>query len=164
MGDSAGGAFAMLTVQSLISQGLDVPRGIVAFSPWTDLSASGESYRRNKHKDVMFTDSNENDDSMLTLFLGSNPLNLTANHPMISPLFGSFKGFPPMFITVGTAELFEDDSSRILIKAQNENVDITYEAGKHLMHIYPLFYQFFPEARQTLMKLDQWLKHLDDRK
>lgn len=53
MGDSAGGGLALLTIQSIIAQGFDVPRGVVVLSPWTDLSASGESYQRNSQTDVL---------------------------------------------------------------------------------------------------------------
>ena len=54
MGDSAGGGLSLLTIQALIAHKLPIPRGVIVLSPWTDLSASGESYTRNRHTDVMF--------------------------------------------------------------------------------------------------------------
>lgn len=158
MGDSAGGGLALLTIQSIIAEQLDVPHGAIVLSPWTDLSASGESYQRNRAKDVMFTNSDQNDDSLIRLLLGANPSNWTAAHPRLSPLFGSFNGFPPLFIAVGTAEVLEDDARRVWKKAEADRVEVTFEEGEHLMHVYPLFYPYFPEARRTLNNIRRWIE------
>ncbi len=94
MGDSAGGALALLTVQAIIARQLPVPRVVIVLSPWTDLSISSESYIRNEKIDVMlYTDGAKWSASQ---FLGPNHSQLPLHHPLISPLFGSFKGFPPL--------------------------------------------------------------------
>jgi len=54
MADSAGGGLALLTVQVIIAHQLPVPRAIIVLSPWTDLSSSDESHKRNHLTDVMF--------------------------------------------------------------------------------------------------------------
>ena len=43
-GDSAGGGLAMCLTMYLRDHNMPVPGGLVAMSPWTDLTASGESY------------------------------------------------------------------------------------------------------------------------
>ena len=159
MGDSAGGGLALLTIQALITQHLPVPRGLIVLSPWTDLSASGESYTKNRQADVMFRHS-KNDNSMVDFILGSDPGRFAASSPLVSPLFGSFQGFPPLYINVGTGEILEDDSRRVVSKAREENVDVTFEAGRHLMHVYPMFYLYSPEARRTLANIAEWLERL----
>ncbi len=55
MGNSAGGGLALLTVQALLARELPVPRGVIAISPWTDISMSSESYTRNEKNDVLLT-------------------------------------------------------------------------------------------------------------
>ena len=158
MGDSAGGGLSLLTIQSLIEQRLPVPRGVVTLSPWTDISSSGESVKRNRDVDVML---NMDDNTwMIEQLLGPKYAELSANSSAYSPLFGSFKGFPPMYINVGTAELLEDDARRVWKKAQDDGVDVTFEEGLHLMHIYPVFFSYFPEARHTLDNIKQWLEKL----
>ena len=50
-GDSAGGGLAMALCHYLINHGRQLPCGIIAMSPWTDLTASGESYDTNYERD-----------------------------------------------------------------------------------------------------------------
>ena len=50
-GDSAGGNLALELALKLKEQGRAQPRGLVLFSPWTDMTASGKSYRTCKALD-----------------------------------------------------------------------------------------------------------------
>jgi len=77
------------------------------------------------------------------LIMGTNHSELSPNSPVFSPLFGSFEGFPPMYINVGTADILEDDSRGVVKKAQDAGVDVTFEEGLHLMHVYPGFFSYF---------------------
>lgn len=43
-GDSAGGNLALSLVLKLKEQKRILPRGLILFSPWTDLTGSGKSY------------------------------------------------------------------------------------------------------------------------
>jgi acetyl esterase/lipase len=158
MGDSAGGGLSLLTIQSLITHQLPVPRSVIVFSPWTDLSASGESYIRNRLTDVMLR--NDNNNWMISQILGPNHSQLSANSSIFRPLFGSFEGFPSMYINVGTTEKLEDDSRLVFKKAQEAGVNVTLEAGLHLMHVYPLFFPYYPEARCTLNNINTWVNRL----
>ena len=54
-GDSAGGNLALELALKLKEQGRAQPRGLVLFSPWTDMTASGKSYRTCKTLDPMLT-------------------------------------------------------------------------------------------------------------
>lgn len=51
-GDSAGGGLAMALAMYLRDHDYEMPGGIIAMSPWTDLTASGESYDSNYEKDL----------------------------------------------------------------------------------------------------------------
>ncbi|CAF1446535.1 unnamed protein product [Adineta ricciae] len=155
IGDSAGGGLALLTVQTLIAQNEQLPCGVIVLSPWTDLSASGDSFHRNREADLLFT----HDDVRWVTAQVLN-LNQSANDPHYSPLFGSFKGFPPMYINVGTSELLYDDSKRVFLKAKEAYVNVTFEEGLHMMHIYPIFFSFFPEAQITLNNINRWIQRL----
>jgi len=158
MGDSSGGGLVLLTIQSLIADQLPVPRGAIVISPWTDLSASGESHQRNRHTDVIIN--SDNSDWMVAQILGPNHTELSANSSIFSPLFGSFEKFPPMYINVGTAEVLEDDAKRVFLKAKEAGVDVTLEEGLHMMHTYPTFFLFFPEAKNTLNNIKEWTEKL----
>ncbi|UJR20365.1 hypothetical protein I4U23_023497 [Adineta vaga] len=162
MGDSAGGGLSLLTTQALLTHQLPVPRGVIVLSPWADLSTSSESYTRNKNTDVMLRFDKK--EWLIEQLLGSNPSKLPADHPFYSPLFGSFKGFPSLYINFGTAETLEDDARKVLEKAKAANVDVTFEEGIGLMHVYPMFFGYFPEARHTLDNIHKWMQKIFDRK
>lgn len=156
IGDSSGGGLVLLTIQSLISRQLPVPAGVISISPWTDLSASGQSYIRNSKTD--FLANTDNTKRLSPYLLPANQSDISLNSSLVSPLFGSFKGFPPMYVTVGTAEILEDDSKELVKKAREAAVDVTFEEGLHLMHVYPLFFTYFPEARSSLDNISKWIK------
>ena len=156
MGDSAGGGLSLLTVQALVALDLPVPRGVIALSPWTDLSGSGESYTRNRLTDVLL--SPDKSKWLVKQFLVPHHSQFSSDNPRLSPLFGSFEGFPPMFINVGTAELLEDDSRSVVEKAQQAGVNVTFEEGEHMMHVYPIFFPYYPEARKALTNIHRWIQ------
>jgi len=156
MGDSAGGGLALLTIQALLARELPVPRGIIVISPWTDISMSSESYTRNEKSDIMLTANSVK--WAASLLLNPNQSRLHLYDPLISPLFGSFKGFPPTYVTVGTAEILEDDARGVVENAQDAGVDVTFEEGLHLLHAYQLFFPYIPEARNTLDNINKWIQ------
>ncbi|CAF1224260.1 unnamed protein product [Adineta ricciae] len=156
MGDSAGGGLTLLTIQGLINRQLPVPRGVMVLSPWADLSTSGESYKRNRDTDIVADIDNFR--WILSLLLGSDHSSDSYVDPKLSPLHGSFRGFPSMYINVGTAELLEDDSRQVARKAQKAGVNVTIELGAHLMHDYPMFFSYFPEAQTTLNNMKRWVQ------
>ena len=155
MGDSAGGGLVLLTIQSLLKNKIDMPRGVIVLSPWTDLTLSGQSYIRNNDKEILVK--RKTAQWISSYVLGVNRSELSLNNPLVSPLWGSFEGFPSMYINVGTAEILEDDSRQLYQKAKEANVDVTFEEGVHLCHCYPVFYLFYPEAQQTLDNIRKWI-------
>lgn len=48
--------------------------------------------------------------------------------------------FPAMYIKVDIVEMLEDDSRRVLKKAQEAGVVVTFEEGLHIMYVYPIFF------------------------
>ncbi|CAF3971017.1 unnamed protein product, partial [Rotaria sp. Silwood1] len=107
----------------------------------TDLSTSGESFTRNDEIDLVFTCHDVK--WIASQVLDPNKSQLSQNNSLLSPLFGSLQEFPPMYITVGTAEILEDDSRRVLKKAQAVGVNVTFEEGLHLMHVYQQILLYF---------------------
>ncbi|UJR07603.1 hypothetical protein I4U23_011890 [Adineta vaga] len=118
MGDSAGGGLALLTIQALISHQLPVPRGIITIAPWADLSLSGESYTRNQLTDVMLR--TDNTKWQTKVIVDTHRSKRLPTDPIFSPLFGSFKGFPPMYVNVGTADTLEDDARGVVKKHKKQ--------------------------------------------
>lgn len=104
-GESAGGGLCYSLCLKLKQEGLPLPCSIIAISPWTDLTLSGESYSSNA----------ENDPSMSRELLEFFADNYTSDRkdPLVSPLFGDLSNMPESLIFVGGDEIMLDDSVRI---------------------------------------------------
>jgi len=101
-GESAGGGLCFSLCMRLRDAGLPLPCSIIAISPWTDMTASGSSYEKNKEKDP--TMSRE----LLEFFANSYTEN--KKDPYASPLFGDLSQMPPSLIIAGSDEILLDDS------------------------------------------------------
>lgn len=113
-GESAGGGLCFALCLYLRQQGLPLPGSIVAISPWTDLTFSGRSFETNLECDVSL--SREQLGFYAQCYSGD------VENPLVSPLFGDLKKFPPSLIFVGGDEILRSDSEnmyRNLRKAGN---------------------------------------------
>ena len=149
-GDSAGGGLTLATLLALRDGGEPLPAGAVCFSPWTDLSCSGESVRRNSRRDPMLV-------SSLVVPTARNYLGeADPTNPFASPLFGDLHGLPPLLIHVGTTEILLDDSVRFAKKAKSANVDVSMKIWESMPHVFHLFARVLPEGRQAIDEMGRF--------
>ena len=83
-GDSAGGNLALALVHKLKSEKRLVPRGLALMSPWTDLTASGQSYETKKDVDPVL------DAEYIGQMVKNYAEGQDLKNPFISPIFGDF--------------------------------------------------------------------------
>jgi acetyl esterase/lipase len=82
--------------------------------------------------------------------------------PSISPLFAKdFSQFPPCLIQVGGAECLLSDSVEIHKKLVQSRVKSTLQVYDHQQHIFQLFYDWFPEAKQAIVAGIKWISQFD---
>lgn len=142
-GDSAGGGLALATLVAARDQGLPLPAGAVLFSPWTDLSGSGETMKTLAKADVMFNP--ESLPEAAALYLAGQP----ATTPLASPLFADLRGLPPVMIHASTHEILLADSTRLHDKLQQAGVRSELHLKAKMPHVWPTMLML-PEARATL--------------
>lgn len=131
-GDSAGGNMALTLILKLKDQGRLLPRGLVLMSPWTDLTLQGKSHDTRAEIDpVLNADYIEK-----SIRSYANGEDLT--DPYISPLYGSFKGFPPTYIQVGNNEILLSDSTLLYKKLIKENVTVKMDIFKIMWHVFQM--------------------------
>lgn len=132
MGDSAGGGLA-IALALLISRENAAPlHGVVGMSPWTDLTCSSDTW--SSCDDYLI---HEKYNLSPMLYAGSTPL----TNELISPVFGDFKDFPPLFLQVGTAEVLLDDSRKLAVRAKSTGAErIVLQTYPHMPHCF----QFLP--------------------
>ena len=104
-GESAGGALCYSLCLKLMAEGAPLPCGIIAISPWSDLTASGESYKNNADVDPSMS-------KELLDFFASN-YTQDREDPLVSPVFADLRGMPPSLIFVGGDEIMLDDSKML---------------------------------------------------
>ena len=154
-GDSAGGGLAMALCHTLKSMWRSLPAGIIAMSPWADLTASGSSYTDNYDIDPVFG----NDRSELVF---TNPYIGDANprDPRISPAFGDFTGFPPMLIQVGTNEMLLSDSITVAEKARSAGVKVRFTKYQGMFHVFQMAGKIMEESGHAWAEVKRFLEEI----
>lgn len=155
-GDSAGGGLALALCLWLKNHGEPLPSGIVAMSPWTDLTISGESVETNYEKDPLF---GKTRDSLLYNkdYLGEND----PTNEYISPLFGDYEGFPPMLIQVGSYEMLLSDSTRVAEKAKEAGVKVRISVYEGMFHVFQMAMLLMPESKNAWLEIKRFLLYLN---
>ncbi len=151
-GDSAGGGLALALLHTILDKNLPIPRAVVAFSPLTDQTLQSQSVRDNAKSEAMLPA--ERMEEVRDMYLTDD-----FKTPLASPLFGNFQNAPPVFLSVGTAEILRDDTLAMATKLRAQNVPVTVEILENAPHVWPFFHGLLPEADATLDKLKTFLSH-----
>lgn len=142
-GDSAGGGLALAILAYLLDRGTP-PAGLFAFSPWTDLAATGASLAGNAARDVILPASRL--DEVIAMVLQGHD----ARDPRVSPLYADLDGAPPMLLEVGLSEILRDDTLRLAGKLRDRGASVTLHTLPHAPHVWQMLVGLVPEARVSL--------------
>lgn len=155
-GESAGGTLTLSLLLALKEKGIPFPKAAFSISPLTDVRYQTDSVIYNAKKDITPTG---NWDYWMKNYIAENdPLN-----PLLSPLFGNYKGIPPLYICVGTHEIHLDDCINVANKAKEDGVDVTLVKWEKMVHAFPIMAPLFPEATHALEKICKFVKkHLSE--
>ena len=157
-GSSAGGGLLLAVVHKFIQLGLDLPGALYCGTPWTDLTKTGDSYYTNEGIDRLLVTYDGLVAGAAKLYAGDHDL----KDPLISPIYGDFRGFPPTFLVTGTRDLLLSCTARahIALRAAGAVADIlVYEGVSH--GDYGAVADS-PESQQTYAELNAFLlQHLD---
>jgi acetyl esterase/lipase len=150
-GDEAGGGLAFAVTLAVRNAGLGLPAGIVAMSPWADLSLSGPSMLNNRKSDTVL--------EWEMLFLcarhylrKSNPCDTYA-----STAYAPLTNFPPVMVHAGAQEILRDDASRLGDRCADAQVPVSVEIYDGMGHLF----QAEPgrsEAKASLTRLAQFIR------
>jgi monoterpene epsilon-lactone hydrolase len=125
----------------------------VLFSPWSDLTCSGETMKTLAKADVMFNP--ESLPEAAALYLAGKP----ATTPLASPLFADLKGLPPLMIHASTHEILLADSTRLHERAKQQGVQSELHLKAKMPHVWPTMLML-PEARQTLKHCGEFITRI----
>lgn len=151
-GDSAGGGLAMALCMYLKDHHMPMPGGVVAMSPWTDLTASGESYETNYERDPLFGNTKDS-----LIYVNDYAGDHDKMDCYISPLFGDFRGFPPMLIQVGSLEMLLSDSVSVAAKAREQGIRVRLSIYEGMFHVFQMAYLNIPESKKAWAEVGKFI-------
>ena len=132
-GDSAGGNLALVLCHRLKAAGRMLPGHLVLMSPWTDMTASGESYETRKELDPSITEDYIH--AVRSAYAGDADI----TDPQLSPLYGDFTGFPPTLVQVGSNEILYSDTAMLRQKMTAAGVVCRMEEWQDMWHVFQMF-------------------------
>jgi monoterpene epsilon-lactone hydrolase len=150
-GDGSGGGLAFSVGLAIRNAGLQMPAGIVALSPWADLSLSGWSLLANQktdsalHWEILFQCARH-------YLRKSNPAD-----PYASPVFANLKDFPPIMVHAGALEILRDDASKLGDRAADAQTQVSVEIYDGMGHLFQVEPQL-GEAKVSLARLGQFIR------
>jgi len=153
-GDSAGGGLAFGLLSEILTKKLPAPRGVFGFSPFVDYTRQGASVVENADREAVLPSDRAGE--LLDMYLGD----ADRSDARLNTLSASFRGAPPVWLCVGDTEILRDDARALNQHLKSCDVEVSFHEEHDLPHVWPLFHNILPEARQTLGNLAGWVKAL----
>ena len=150
-GDGAGGGLAFSTAMAIRNAGMPMPAGIIAMSPWADITLSGWSMMQNGDTDAVL--------SWDLLFVSARHY-LKGAHPAdpyASAVFGTMRDFPPIMVHAGSREILRDDASRLGELAAAANIPVSVEVYDDMQHLFQAS-SSASDAKVSLNRLGQFIR------
>ncbi|MEU3648058.1 alpha/beta hydrolase [Lentzea sp. NPDC034063] len=144
VGESAGGGLAVATILAARDTGLPLPASVTVFSPFTDLTFSGQSLTGKAAVDPALTGAG------LKIRAAEYIAGADARSPLASPVFADLTGFPPLLIQVGGNEILLDDATRLAARAAENGVAVTLQVYPGVPHVFQGFAAMLDEGALAL--------------
>jgi monoterpene epsilon-lactone hydrolase len=154
-GTSAGGGLTIASVHRFKELNLDLPGALYLGTPGADVDKIGDSRYINEGIDRILVTWDGLVYEGLSMYAGD----YDHKHHYISPVYGSFDGFPPSYLISGTRDLLLSDTVRVHRKLRAAGVDADlhiYEGQSHGDYLFvsnsPESYEHYAELNAFLLK------------
>lgn len=145
-GDSAGGGLTLACLLRLKDEGLPMPGCAALLSPGVDQTGNNGAIDSMREKFM----------ETARMYAGDWPLDTVG----ISPIFGDFKGLPPLLIHVAKGEVYEQDAHRLATRAQEAGVSAELRSFDDAFHVFQVF-THLPESQDALRDIgDFYNQHI----
>ena len=160
-GDSFGANLLLSACLRAREEGLPLPRAIACVSPFIDLAASGNSYRRNCHKDPLYAlpkresfAENERYIRRRTPYIGG----ADARDALLSPAYADYDRFPPVLIVYGSLETSASDGEMLAARLRAAGRTAYERPYEGMWHDFLYLTPFLPESRRAWKELASFLR------
>ncbi|MBC8290884.1 MAG: alpha/beta hydrolase [Planctomycetes bacterium] len=147
-GDSAGGNLTLATLLALRDRKRPLPAGGIALSAATDFTLMSESLKT-VHDPII---SARTMPEFRDRYLAKTDL----RNPLASPVFGDYRGIPPLLIQVGEHEMLRDDSIRVAKKAASDGIQVKLEVWPGMVHVFQI--RRLPESREAIEHIADFIR------
>jgi len=156
-GSSAGGNLTLAMVLRAKQEKLPLPAAIAPGTPMSDLTNAGDSFRTNAMLDNVLVAPGANCDQRAALYIaGRDP-----KDPLLSPVYGDMRGFPPAILTTGTRDLLLSSTVRVHRKLRQAGVEAVLQVYEGQSHAHYYRDVSAPETREAFGEIAQFFdKHL----
>ena len=158
-GDSAGGGLAAGVTLKMRDLGMDLPAALVLWSPWADISETGDTYVTLRDAEPYYTYEDILGPSALAYADVEDHLN-----PYVSPVYGDFtQGFPPTLIQGGTKEIFLSNFIRLYQALDQAGQVVKLDIYEGMPHVFVPTLPESAESQAAIAKVRSWVfEHLLD--
>ncbi len=147
-GDSAGGNLTLATLLALRDRQRPLPAGGIALSAATDFTLASESLETVDDPIISARTMPE----FRERYLGKTD----PRDPLASPVFGDYRGIPPLLIQVGEHEMLRDDSVRVAQKARADGASVKFEVWPGMVHVFQI--RGLPESRAAIEQIAEFIR------
>ena len=151
-GDSAGGGLAAGVTLKMRDLGMEMPAALVLWSPWADISETGDTYVTLRDAEPYYTYEH-------VLAPASLAYAGVADHknPYVSPVYGDFKqGFPPTLIQGGTKEIFLSNFVRLYQALDQSGQTVKLDIYEGMPHVFVPTLPASRESQAAIAKVREW--------
>lgn len=156
-GSSAGGNLTLAMILRAKQDNLPLPGAIAPGTPMSDLTNAGDSFHTNAMLDNVLVAPNASCDKRAALYTNGHDL----KDPMLSPVYGDMRGFPPAILTTGTRDLFLSSTVRVHRKLRQVGVEAVLQVFEGQSHGQYLRDVSAPETKEAFSEIAEFFdKHL----
>ena len=152
-GDSAGGNLTLMLSAWAQDENVRSMDGVIVFSPSTDSTLEGKSFRANIATDPMLGPALgffARMPATLKALLGLLLSRVNPRNPIVSPLFGRLDNLPPTLVQASDCEMLIDDARRYVNKAISQGSPAELQTWPGMVHVFQMFSHVLPESTEAL--------------
>ena len=146
---SAGGALTLEMVLRAKAEGLPLPAAIAPGTPMSDVTGAGDSFRTNALVDNVLVAVDGFCDAATRFYAKGHDL----KDPLLSPVYGDVRGFPPTILTTGTRDLLLSNTVRMHRKLRQAGVEAALQVFEGQSHAHYYRDDTAPESREAFSEI-----------
>jgi len=154
-GTSAGGALVLEMALKAKALGLPMPGALAPGTPMSDVTKVGDTFYTNAMVDNVLVSPDGFCDAGAIVYANGHDM----KDPLLSPVYGDMKGFPPTILTSGTRDLLLSNTVRVHRKLRQAGVEATLQVYEGMSHAHYFRDDTAPETKEVFEEISGFFDH-----